>query len=445
VTEYQHVIDEAQNQLRVEGVQLQNARRAVLDAMNAEVSSEIVEVACDLVNIASPSGEEQAVGEYLGTLFRKLGMSVSMQEVEATRNNMIAHLNPDFPGPSMMFNGHMDTSTSGRESPDLPIGLLPKAVIEDGWLYGLGASNMKVAFSAYYGALRMIQAAGVKITGRVTVSGVVGEIEKAPVARYQGAFYRGGGCGANYAVQHGLMADVVVIGEPTGMRIQNAASSYMFCRVGTKGKAQHTWSRERGVDALDKGMFVLNALRQWEPEFERLTAGAKIGARLTVSAIEGGFPYKPSIAPAPMCDIFLDLRFPPKRTVLEIANLVRRKLAALAAENPGLDPTFEVFLCRNGFMLPPEDAFFQALVKSHALASDSETREVERNRYFVSADATTFMEYGMKALAYGPGGLTRDGSYQMYDDRGEVCRVANLLTCARCYAMLILTQCGIDV
>src|SRR4051812_233483 len=39
-----------------------------------------------------------------------------------------------------------------------------------------------------------------------------------------------------------------------------------------------------------------------------------------------------------------------------------------------------------------------------ALAGETETREVERNRYFVWADATTFMEYGMKALAYGPGG-----------------------------------------
>src|SRR5262249_16196813 len=224
------------------------------------ISDEIVEVACDLVNIPSPTGEEARVGGYLAARFGRLGMSVSMQEVEPTRHNMIAYLNADSSGPSIMFNGHMDTSTSGRERADLPIGLLPNAVIEDGWLYGLGASNMKAAFSAYYGAMRLIQAAGVKLTGRVIVSGVVGEIQKAPVSHYQGSFFRGGGCGAAYGVQHGLMADVVIIGEPTGMRIQNAASSYMFCRVGTRGVAQHTWSRERGVDALDKGMFVLNEL-----------------------------------------------------------------------------------------------------------------------------------------------------------------------------------------
>lgn len=421
------------------------AQKAVLHALNQQVSDEIVEMACDLINIQSPTGEEREVGDYLASRFGDLGMSVTMQEVEANRNNVIAHLNPESPGSSIMFNGHMDTSTSGREAANLPIGLLPRAVIEGGWLYGLGASNMKAAFSSYYGALRMIQTAGIELTGRVTVSGVVGEIEKAPVSRYQGAFYRGGGCGANYGVQHGLMADVVVIGEPTGMRIQNAASSYMFCRVGTKGVAQHTWSRERGVDAIDKGVFVLSALRQWEPEFEKQVAGAKIGARLTVGAIEGGFPFKPSIAPAPMCDVFIDLRYPPDHSVVAITNLLRRFLAGLSADNPGLDPTLEVFLCRNGFMVPADDEFFQAILEAHILAGQPATSEVERNRYFVSADATTFMEYGMKAVAYGPGGLTKDGSYQMYDDRGEVCSIQNLLACARSYAMLILMRCGIKV
>ena len=362
---------------------LHKARVAVLNALDQQVADEIVEVACDLVNIASPTGEEEAVGKYLGSRFRSLGMTVCMQEVEPKRDNMIAHLNANSPGPSIMFNGHMDTSTTGRERPDLPIGLLPNAVIEDGWLYGLGASNMKAAFSSYYGAIRMIQAANIGLNGRVSVSGVVGEIEKAPVSQYQGACHRGGGCGANYAVQHGLMADVVVIGEPTGMRIQNAASSYMFCKVGARGVAQHTWSRERGVDALDKGMFVLNEMRKWEPEFEGIVAGAKIGGRLTVGAIEGGFPYKPSIAPAPMCDIFVDVRFPPNHSVLEIANLLRRRLAEIGAENPGLDPTFEVFLCRNGFVVPPEDPFFLAIQEAHELAGEPPTREVERNRYFV--------------------------------------------------------------
>ncbi|MGX1309839.1 acetylornithine deacetylase [Amorphus suaedae] len=427
-----------------EAATLQAAQAAALGTLTDAMCDEIVGVACELIDIASPTGEELEVGTYLARLFESLGMTIAMQEVEPQRNNMVAHLNPEAVGPSIMFNGHMDTSTSGRESSNLPVGLLPRAVIDDGWLRGLGASNMKAAFASYYGALRMIQAAGLRLGGRVTVSGVVGEIEKAPVARYQGACFRGGGCGANYGVQHGMMADAVVIGEPTGMRIQNAASSYMFCRVGTTGIAQHTWSREHGVDALDKGIYIINALRAWEPEFERLVGGDKVGARLTVGAVEGGYPFKPSIAPAPMCDVFVDVRFPHERSVVEVTGLLRRKLKELAEEVEGLDPTLEVFLCRNGFMLSPADPFFQDVAAAHLRATGEPTGEVARNRYFVSADAPTFIEYGMKALAYGPGGRTRDGSYQMYDRLGEVCSIENLLACARSYAMLILAHCNVE-
>ena len=49
-----------------------------------------------------------------------------------------------------MFNGHMDTSYSGREEwlRDVP-GFQPQHFVEDGRLYGLGISNMKGALACY--------------------------------------------------------------------------------------------------------------------------------------------------------------------------------------------------------------------------------------------------------------------------------------------------------
>ena len=53
-----------------------------------------------------------------------------------------------------MFNGHMDTSYSGREAwlRDVP-GFQPQAFVEDGRLYGLGISNMKGALACYVEAV----------------------------------------------------------------------------------------------------------------------------------------------------------------------------------------------------------------------------------------------------------------------------------------------------
>ena len=56
-----------------------------------------------------------------------------------------------------MFNGHMDTSYSGREPwlRDVP-GFQPSAFERDGRLYGLGISNMKGALACYVEAVRAL-------------------------------------------------------------------------------------------------------------------------------------------------------------------------------------------------------------------------------------------------------------------------------------------------
>ena len=87
-----------------------------------------------------------------------------------------------------MFNGHMDTSYSGREPwlADVP-GFQPSAFVEDGRLYGLGISNMKGALACYVEAVRALQDAGVRLRGDVLIAAVCGEIEKTQYGDAQGA------------------------------------------------------------------------------------------------------------------------------------------------------------------------------------------------------------------------------------------------------------------
>ena len=73
-----------------------------------------------------------------------------------------------------------------------------RATVANGWISGVGASNMKGAFSAYWGAIRALRRAGVELAGDILVTGVVGETEKAPVDQYTGAEFRGGKTGSRY-------------------------------------------------------------------------------------------------------------------------------------------------------------------------------------------------------------------------------------------------------
>ena len=78
------------------------------------------------------------------------GLAITWQEVEDGRPNVIGTLEGAGGGPTLMFNGHMDTSYSGasRTCGDI-VGFQPRALVKDGRIYGLGISNMKGALACY--------------------------------------------------------------------------------------------------------------------------------------------------------------------------------------------------------------------------------------------------------------------------------------------------------
>ena len=67
---------------------------------------------------------------------------------------------------------------------------------------------------------------------------------------------------------------------------------------------------------------------------------------------------------------------------------------------------------------------------------------LEPFRYDVSADTSILHEYGVPALTYGPGGIRKDGVYDVYDQYGELISIANLVQCTQVYALCIVDICG---
>ena len=99
------------------------------------------------VSTPSFTGAEQAWRELCGT-FRGMGLHVQWQQVEDGRANVLGTWAGAGGGPTLMFNGHVDTSYSGREPwlaghPRLPA----RGFVQDGRIYGLGISNMKGALA----------------------------------------------------------------------------------------------------------------------------------------------------------------------------------------------------------------------------------------------------------------------------------------------------------
>ena len=161
-----------------------------------------------LVDIPSTTGEEWECAKFLVEHMKGIGLEVKFQEISDRRANAIGMLKGKGIGPTLMFNGHLDTARTGIESEDYaalgPVapGFKPKSYEKNGFIFGLGANNMKGGVAAAVTAIDTISKLGVKLQGDLIMTGVAGESEKAPVEAalrsYRGARYQGSGFGSRY-------------------------------------------------------------------------------------------------------------------------------------------------------------------------------------------------------------------------------------------------------
>ena len=287
---------------------------SLADKITSQVrEDELVAMCCDVVNIPSPTGEELAMGHYMRSALTEAGLQVTWQEVEEGRANVIGRLEGAGTGKNLMFNAHMDTSNTGRETYLTGLGYKPKAVVKNGMIYGLGIYNMKGALVCYTQAVKAVQRAGLKLDGDVLIAAVVGEIEKTQWSdEFVGKEYRGYGAGTHYMVNHGVLPDMCILGEPTDMQIILAHYGSIWVRIGVRGNYVHTAFAvgKQKESSIRRMHDVLGSIYEWIPGFEAQTAYEGKTGIVNVGCVRGGYPWRASRTPD-RTDIFLDLRVPP--------------------------------------------------------------------------------------------------------------------------------------
>ena len=414
----------------------QSARGSIRDRIVRAVSkARVGEITEQLTNIPSPTGGEAEISDFLAKELERIGLEVSLQEVEEGRNNVIAKLRGKGGGRgrNLMFNAHFDTSATDADN--IP-GQVSKAVREGDWIYGLGASNMKNAFAGYIGAVEALMETGVNLSGDILITGVVGEIEKAPVSHYQGIGYRGGGSGARFLMSHGCVADLAIIGEPTGMRIQLGNTGYIFAKITTQGIGQHTFSKDKGVDAIEKMIKIREGLKGWEANYRRRHPHPFMLVSVGISAIEGGLPFKPSFCPAPSCTLYVHVTTLPGTTPVEVRDELLEWLDRIEAKGPELHAEVDFYMVSNGYETSPDHELVKTVHGIHEEVFKKTPLYPEPARYSVSSDGGPISEYGCTSITYGAGGITPSGVYSMYDGaKGECLNVMNLANVTKSYAL----------
>lgn len=427
------------------------------DSVAPVAAGEVVNLLCELINIPSVTGTEQQIAEFLVNYMRDLGLQAHLQEIEPGRANAIAVLPGTGDGPALVFNGHLDTATSGRLEEDYPglgevvPGNFPRAYTKDGHVYGLGAYNMKGGIAAAVSAVGALAKSGIKLRGDVILAAVAGESEKAPVdgalRSFRGPIYRGGGVGTRYYITHGPVPDMAIVCEPTALWVTNADAGYVWVKLivkGTGGRLADRGARS-AVSAVSLMTRVVQTIEAWAPEYcERHVFDSGIGKiepTVNVGAVEGGFPFKASYQPA-LCHIYVELRLTPVMRPTDALNELRTVLAQLQQDMPRLDYQLEVYASNfPSTVTPPDSRVVQvALQMQERVLGERQTHPPSRIFHFWN-DTNVFRQHGVPAVMVGPGG-ERDQS-QVFEP-GQHVAIRQLEDAARLYTLAAIELCSLS-
>jgi acetylornithine deacetylase/succinyl-diaminopimelate desuccinylase-like protein len=392
----------------------------------------LVRWACDAVSIPSFTGEEQAMAEWIAGELDALGLSVQLQQVEDGRANVLATRAGTGGGKTLMFNGHVDTSYSGREPWSQGVeGFHPAGVERDGRIWGLGISNMKGALACYLAAVEALR--DEQLAGDVLVAAVCGEIEKTQYGDAQGASYRGYAAGTRHLVTHGGVADMCLLGEPTEGKVVLGHFGSLWARLGVGGDFVHTAFSEGRANSVLRMGELLDPIRSWCEGWaaDEQNAFHGVPAIASVGAIRGGFEWRLSRTPQ-LTSVFLDVRVPPTRSMADARRAVLDLARELAAEHPEWVIDAEVYVTAPGAEIDEGHELVAAVDEAHRdVYGETPARDVPR--WF--SDASALRAYGIPTLNYGTStGLMEPGT-------GESLDVDGLVKTAEVYARVARTVC----
>jgi acetylornithine deacetylase/succinyl-diaminopimelate desuccinylase-like protein len=377
------------------------------------------------------------MGERVREEFEDLGLQVQWQQVEDGRPNVVGLLEGAGGGPSLMFNGHMDTSYSGQEPWLAGIrGFQPEGFVQDGRVYGLGISNMKGALACYMAVVRGLRDAGVRLRGDVMIACVSGEIEKTQWhPDFVGREYRGYAAGSRFLASQGAVTDMCILGEPTEQKIVLGHYGAIWMRISTSGPFIHTAfsAGRRGETSIVRMRDVLEAVLAFAPEWEEWTSyGGKPGI-VNVGAINGGFAWRVSRTPH-RTDLFVDFRVPPSMPMTEARAALSRFIRGLRDRFPEHGIEWEIYVTAPGSEIAEDHPLVDAIDQAH---TDVFASKPERDTVRWFSDASALTRYGIESVNYGTSSGLPDPVL------GENLDIDGLVKVADVYARVAQKICGV--
>ncbi|MFG1812715.1 M20 family metallopeptidase [Kribbella sp. NPDC049174] len=389
--------------------------QSVLDRIDEEL---LVRVTCQLLQATgqNPPGEEAATVAVLAAAGRELGLDVVTSPVEPGRDNVSITL-AGGNGPGLLILGHTDVVPVGDGWTTDPYG----GVVQDGRIYGRGASDMKGGLAAALVALAALRGAG--LSGPVELAAVVDEEETGKGIRAYVDKARGVG-------GSGFLGCVTA--EPTDLQTIIAARGDSYLRVAVHGRACHAGNPDDGANAIYGAAAVVAEIERLHTELAADPHPLLGPATWSVGQINGGTGG--SIVPAD-CVIVADRRLLPGESPAAALDGLRSRVAALRLEDRGLSVELEMPMEMPAFETAADAELVRVIEAARVEAGGP---DLPLAGWTAACDGGyVARDLGVPVVVLGPGSVTTQAH------RGdESVPIAELVTAARAYTLTALRLLG---
>ena len=326
-------------------------------------------------------------------------------------------------GRSALFNGHLDVV-----SPE-PLKLWNTdpfdPVEKDGWLYGRGSGDMKSGVAAMTYAVHALEKAGLGLQAPVTIEGVIEE--------------ECGGNGALACVAAGYDADAVLIPEPFGPAIMTAQIGVIWFKVSLTGVPRHVFEAQAGVNAIEKCIPLIAALRELEAEMNQhkhpVYEGAEHPINLNIGIMKGG--NWPSTVPAE-AEFHGRLSFFPGQTYEQTQKRIVAAIAEAVQKDPWLienAPQVDFYGFKSeGHVVERNQPAFNLLNDCHRMLYGQDAEDMVTT---ATTDVRAFHFFGQgQATCYGP-------VAENIHAANERVKIDSVIDTAKVYALFLSRWCGL--
>ena len=383
------------------------------DLLNRVDPDRLQQLTFELTRIRSYTGDTREVAEAYAQHLGDIGLDVQVLRDYPRSPCVVARLRGAGTGPTLEFNGHLDTVPVDHPAP----------YVAEGRVYGRGAADMKGGLAAMAEAVRVIVKSGVRMKGDLLL--VAHGLHEAP---------DGQGQDLTDLVRRGVKGDAVIIAELASdtlpiVGLGQAAFDFTITRP---GEASHELLTPAGTPhPILAAIRLVNLMQARQAELSKINIPYVGPESFFIGIFQGGDFYNRWTN---ACRLMGTRRYGPDNTYVGIKAELTGMAARVEAET-GAQVALNLIPVRDGFRVAEDEPLVAALRQAYSEVTGG---ELPLTGSRMVGDAAIFINEGrIPAVYHGPGGQGAHADL-------ESVAVADLVRAAKVYILAALKYVGCD-